>query len=243
MLSPRLGLRLLERPSRVEAALWRRLRLEHEDKCREALFELYFPLARAIAAREFRGRPCNGMERRDFEQLACSGLLEAIDHFDPLRGAPFQSYAKHRIRGAIADGAIMASEAGAQHHHRRRMEAERLQSIRPEVDSGEVDFVSQVADIAAALALGMIAESAKHNHAPMIAGLGYQSLAWRDLELSVLREIDRLPEPEKYIMQQHYLNGLAFTQIAKLLGLSKGRISQLHRAAIQRLRERIKYSE
>lgn len=183
------------------------------------------------------------MERKDFEQLACGGLLEAIDRFDPLRGAPFQSYAKHRIRGAIADGAALSSEAGAQHHHRRRIEIERLHSVRPEKPPGDVDFIAQLADIAAALALGIIAEGAKHNHAPMINGLGYQSLAWRDLELSVLREIDRLPDTEKCIMQQHYFHGLAFTQIAKLLGLSNGRVSQLHRAAIERVRERIKYSD
>lgn len=243
MLPPRLGLRLLERPSRVEAALWRRLRLEHESKCREALFELYFPLARAIAAREFRRRPPSGMERRDFEQLACGGLLEAIDRFDPLRGAPFQSFAKHRIRGAIADGAAVSSEAGAQHHNRRHLELERLHSLHAEALPGNTDYITQLADVTAALALGLIAEGAKHNRAPMMSGLGYQSLAWRDLELSVSREIDRLPESEKTVMQQHYLHGLPFSQIAQMLGLTKGRISQLHRAAIERVRERIKYSD
>ena len=207
------------------------------------LFELYFPLARAVAAREFRRRPPCGMERGDFEQLASGGLLEAIDRFDPLRGAPFQSFAKHRIRGAIADGAAVSSEAGAQYHNRRRLEQERLHSIHTGAQPGKTDFIAQLADVAAALALGLIAESAKHNRAPMISGLGYQSLAWRDLELSVSREIDKLPESEKSVMQQHYLHGLSFSQIALMLGLSKGRISQLHRAAIERVRERIKYSD
>src|SRR5689334_877835 len=99
------GLALIQRPQEVEASLWRRLRFEDEGQCRELLFNRHLALAKSIAWREYRRRPPHGLEREDFEQLAMSGLLEAIDRFDPLLGAPFASFAKHRIRGAVADGA------------------------------------------------------------------------------------------------------------------------------------------
>jgi RNA polymerase sigma factor for flagellar operon FliA len=44
---------------------------------------------------------------------------------------------------------------------------------------------------------------------------------------------------ESVIVRQHYENGVSFTHIAQLLGLSKGRVSQLHASAVARLRARI----
>ena len=38
------------------------------------------------------------------------------------------------------------------------------------------------------------------------------------------------------ILEMHYKKDVQFTEIAKLLGLSKGRISQLHAQALARLR-------
>jgi RNA polymerase sigma factor for flagellar operon FliA len=67
----------------------------------------------------------------------------------------------------------------------------------------------------------------------------YESLAWRELQALITREIGQLPERESVIIRQHYENGVSFTHIAQLLGLSKGRVSQLHTSAIARLRARI----
>jgi RNA polymerase sigma factor for flagellar operon FliA len=41
-------------------------------------------------------------------------------------------------------------------------------------------------------------------------------------------------------VRQHYDHGLSFAQVAQLMGLSRGRISQLHRAALDRLRKRLR---
>ena len=69
----------------------------------------------------------------------------------------------------------------------------------------------------------------------------YESLAWRQLNAQLDREIDRLPEREAAIIRQHYENGVSFSQIAQLLDLSKGRVSQLHAHALAKLRTRIGY--
>ena len=41
------------------------------------------------------------------------------------------------------------------------------------------------------------------------------------------------------MIRQHYDNGLSFARIAEMLELSRGRVSQLHRSALTRLRKRI----
>lgn len=230
------GLRLLERPEEVEASLWRRLRFDNDTSCRQLLFERHLGLARALARREVRRRPAYGLDRSDFDQLAAGGLLEAIDRFDPLKGASFSSFAKHRIRGAIADGAARSSEAGAQYAYRRRAETERLQSLRSN-EPGK-DSLAELQELAAALAIGLLAEQAAsvlHDN-----GVGHESQRWRELQVEVLEEIDRLPDQERSVIQHHYINGVAFVDVARMLGLSKGRVSQLHGAAIRRVRERLR---
>jgi RNA polymerase sigma factor FliA len=243
--APQAGLKLLQRPKQVEASLWRRFRFERDIACREALFNRYHKLAGIIARHEFRRRPPYGLERQDFEQLAYGGLLEAIDRFDPLRGAPFEAYARHRIRGAISDGLARSSEIASQYSHRRRQEMERLASVAAGPNQGSGDFISDLASMATLLAIGWIAEegrSAQGGQASPRAE-GYDTLAWRELEISVTQEIERLPEMERSVVHQHYINGLEFKKIAELLGLSKGRISQIHRAALERIRTHLLETE
>ena len=47
----------------------------------------------------------------------------------------------------------------------------------------------------------------------------------------------KLPEREKLVISLHYYQHMPFVDIAALLGVTKGRVSQIHKAAIQRSRE------
>ncbi len=238
----RSGLGLLLVPPRVEASLWRRFRFERELKCREQIFARYRGLARSIAVRQLRARPRNGVELNDIEQFAYEGLLVAIDRYDPLRGIPFGAFARRRILGSISDGAASMNEINAQHGYRRRAEGERLRSIAD--GASGADPLRALADLAAGLAIGLMLEGTNlvepedgADHRPN----AYESLAWRQLQAQLAREIERLPEREGAIIRHHYENGVSFTHIAELLGLSKGRVSQLHANALARLRARIGY--
>lgn len=64
---------------------------------RELLFERFMPLARSLAARYVRrDEPFD-----DIVQVACIGLIKAIDGFDGERGSAFSSYAVPTIAGEI----------------------------------------------------------------------------------------------------------------------------------------------
>lgn len=234
------GLDILLVPPRVEASLWRRFRFERELRCREQLFTRYRGLARSLAVRQLNGRPRNGIEQGDMEQFAYEGLLHAIDRYDPLRGIPFGAFARRRIIGSIADGASRMTEIDAQYSYRRRVENERIRSLG--LDPSAADPLRALADLATGLAMGLMlegtslvepADGADHRLN------AYESLAWRELQALIVREIGRLPDREAVIVRQHYENGISFTHIAQLLGLTKGRVSQLHASALTRLRARI----
>jgi RNA polymerase sigma-B factor len=64
---------------------------------RDALVARFLPLARQLAARYARG----GEPFDDIFQVACIGLVKAIDRYDHTRGTAFSSYAVPTIAGEI----------------------------------------------------------------------------------------------------------------------------------------------
>ena len=71
---------------------------EHGDpRDREVLVQRFLPLARSLAAR-YRA---SDEPLEDLVQVACVGLLNAIDRFDPSRGAAFSSFAVPTILGEL----------------------------------------------------------------------------------------------------------------------------------------------
>ena len=132
------------------------------------------------------------------------------------------------------------TEVDAQYSYRRRVENERTRSLG--VDADAADPLRALADLATGLAMGLMLEGTSlvesangADHRPN----AYESLAWRELQALLVREIARLPDREAAVVRHHYENGISFTQIAALLGLSKGRVSQLHASALTKLRKRI----
>lgn len=231
------GRHLLVKPNKAEASLWRRFRFDDDLNCREAIFNRYRVMALKIARKQFRGRPAYGLERSDFEQFAYAGLLEAIDKYDPMRKVPFSAFARFRILGSISDGVTRSSEAAAGYSYERRVELDRLKSL----DAGNAsdDPLAQISNLAVGLALGFMLEDAgllSTNDGEHARPNAYESLSWRELKLKLSEEVESLPSKERTVVKQHYSNGVTFVQIAQLLNLSKGRISQLHKAAIGRLR-------
>lgn len=230
-----------------EAALWRACKIDGSSVAREQLFLAYLPFARRMARRCFRDRFGDGVELGDFTQLACAGLLEAIDHFDPARGIPFPGYATRRVRGSILDGMAKMSEVSEQISFRGRVRQERVRSLAPETDEPAQDeALDALIDVALGLALGFMLEGTAlyvADDAVDRRPSPYDSVAWREAMGRARTAIESLPARERSIVNQHYLEGIGFDQIAALLGLTKGRVSQLHRAALQLLKKRLLNSQ
>lgn len=176
-------------------------------------------------------------------QLACTGLLESIDRFKPELGVPFRYFASRRINGAILNGIAQHSEINRQISNRRRLERERLASLAAEHKTpADLDeALGMLGDIAAGLALGLMLEESRlySSDGADLAKNAFETIAWKQMVKLVEVEIAQLPQRDRDIMRWHYLDGLPFDQIADILKLSKGRISQLHSAAIALLRKRL----
>jgi RNA polymerase sigma factor FliA len=224
-----------------EQRIWRAYRESRDPELREKLFAMNLDYAKAIAARLYRNRPRDDVEFKDYYQFACVGLLESIDRYIPDGEAQFRTYCTRRIEGNVLDGIERLTDAQQQIALSRRMARERLDSIRPRYVSRDASSVlTALAEAAVGLAIGFMLEDtgmyAAAEDEACRAPSAYDTLEWRQARSRMRQFVDYLPPRERQIIQYHYLQGLRFEQIASLLGISAGRVSQLHREAILSLR-------
>ncbi|HEY5723952.1 MAG TPA: sigma-70 family RNA polymerase sigma factor [Allosphingosinicella sp.] len=235
-------------PEEEEQALWRAVPGKDGAAARQKLFSIHLPFARRIASRHFLDRTSGDLEFADLFQLACAGLLEAIDLFDPGRGVPFRGYAARRIGGSVIDGIARTSEVREQISFRNRVRRERLRSLAPDRDPDHMDAgraVAALAEIAVGMALGFMLEGTGlylPENAPDSRSNAYESLAWKELVGRVGAEVGRLPKREQDVIRHHYAEGLCFDRIGSLLGLSRSRVSQLHGSALALIRKRLAHA-
>lgn len=92
---------LLNRPGNADDAatdvLARRWQTERDEHARDILIERYMPMTRRLARRYH--SPHEPFD--DLLQVACLGLVAAIERFDPDRGPTFPSYAIPTILGEL----------------------------------------------------------------------------------------------------------------------------------------------
>lgn len=233
------GLAILQRSDRIEASLWRRAQSEGDAHAKAELFSHYQSLAQKIASSEFAKRRDLGVEFAEIRQMAFEGLLQALAKFDHKRDVPFGAYAHRRIRGCIIDGLSKGSESTAQYRYRQRVERDRLRSLTGNLEKEEPSALSALGSLASSLAVGLMLEEDLATDPDQIASDGmsaYDTLAWARMQAHLAEQLEKLEERERFVISQHYREGLRFGQIAEVLGLSRGRISQIHKAALERLR-------
>ncbi len=224
-----------------EAGLWDALIAMRSAAARSRLIEIHLPFARIMAAKLFAGRHHDEIEFAEYMQLATVGLIECVDRYDPSHGASFRTYAAQRIAGAVLNGLESASERHEQVAFRRRARRERVESMHDDTPAaaGPATLFDSLARIAVGLALGYILEDSGMFRGEEGAAVDdtYRSTELKQLGIRVRALVDELPERERKIIQYHYLQAVPFEAIAAMLGVTKGRVSQLHRRAMERLRD------
>lgn len=237
-----------------ESSLWQRWRGAGDLGAREELVNRFTPYARMLAAVIYKGRFHDEVEFADYYQLACVGLLEAVERFDPGTEVHFKAYAAHRIRGAILNGLEKQTEKNQQIAAQQRLRKDRLDLLKDAVKSvdGKAEgpstdpinaLLSYMAEVGVGLALGVMLEGTSmfvaQEDAVIVASpeVGYFKKSEAFQLQEVLRgAIEKLGPSERRVVRYHYHQGLAFEEISQLLGVSRSRISQIHRKALMSLR-------
>ncbi len=232
---------LEESSSREEEDLWDRFVRERDASARTRLIERYVPFARILAAKLYAGRRVKETEFEDYLHYAVLGLIEAVDKFDPGRSVLFRTFAAHRIQGSVLNNVERLSERDEQLALKGRLRRQRLESLREGEKEGAraSKLFEELAEVAIGLALGYMLEGSGMYMAPEDSRTQdvYSGHELKQLRATVQAIVEVLPERERDVIKYHYFHSLGVEEIADILGLSKGRISQIHRQALRSLRE------
>ena len=82
--------------------LWRRCKVDGDERARERLVVAYSPLVKYVAGRMASGLPSH-VEEADLISYGLLGLIGAIERYEPEREIKFETFAVSRIKGAIID--------------------------------------------------------------------------------------------------------------------------------------------
>jgi RNA polymerase sigma factor for flagellar operon FliA len=200
------------------------------------------------------------VDRNELIHAGALGLVEAAKRYDDSRGVPFNRFAAQRIRGAIIDAVRAADWAPRS----VRMLARRLDQVeqRLAVQLGRVPNLGETAQ-----ALGMTQDEL-HNlrdriFRSVVLAFEYVVTETDDEELTLvdvladphpepaaeledrelkayLREaVAMLPERHRLIVLGYFVEGRTSDELARFLGVTESRISQMRTEALAMLRRGI----
>lgn len=217
-----------------ESALWMRYRVQGDPAARDQLFSRYLHWAASVARTVHLRVRAYHVDRDDFVQNAQMGLLDAISRYDPERGVAFPMYAKPRVRGAVFNG--LKAILGERPTQDVRPFSQRLESIS---SSASTEAFEEVVDSIVGLGMGyLLDEAARFQALPFDAVMEQADAA--QTALRVQRAVGDLTDRLQLIIRKHYFEHVPFQNIAEEMGVTKGRVSQLHHAALLKLREALR---
>jgi RNA polymerase sigma factor FliA len=217
------------------------------------------PLVRQMAVKMWRTLPAH-IELDDLVSAGVLGLLDATKKFDARKQVKIESYARHRIRGAILDGLRSLDTASRD----LRKKGKRIEKTIRDL---ETNLGRQVEDGEAVRALGVSLEKWHHDlqelqaagvDCPRFGSLkSSQSVDAEDLpalnqanpfDLCFSRErreianraLACLPPRERTIITLYNSQEMTMKKIGTRLRIDESRVSQFHSAAVERLRLTVK---
>lgn len=231
----------MEDPADLEQdrARWREFASSRTQELRSELIQRYIGLARITAARLYQRRLDNSVSFSDYLQYARVGLVEAIDHYDPAREVPFEAFSSYRIKGAVLNGLEGESELAAQRAFWSRRARDRFESLKShEIQGDRRASLEELVNLTVGLALSHVIEQEDGEIIDeSLAANPYAVTELAQLKRAVRSLLPSLPERERELIRRHYEEHVEFQQIAAEWGVTKGRVSQLHAQALQRLRQ------
>jgi RNA polymerase sigma factor FliA len=244
--------------------IWVRLR-SGDRGARDELVVRYAPLVKYVIGRMAISLPA-AMDSDDVLSAGTVGLLHAIDRFDPDQGVRFETYALQRIRGAIIDTirSLSPLSRGAGRRARLLDETAALLAQRFGRAPTQEELARELGVDQSELGR-MLLESAH-----VIVSLdGASSGGDDESEVQSLRDllhdpdeastdevveenelverlssaIDSLPQRDRLVLNLYYHEELTLKEISRVIEVSESRVSQIHTAAVMKLRAVLRTSQ
>src|SRR5690242_11226619 len=224
---------------------------------RQRLLEENLPEVRYIA-RRIHDRLPSHVPFDDLVHAGILGLIDAVDKFDPAKNVQLKSYARFRIRGAILDS--LRQMDWSPRHLRRQ--ARRIEEANHELSAslGRAPSESELAERIGiplhdfqqilgelrGLDIGSLQaqyETDGDEPGSVVATRTeenpFQLTLRTEVRQLLTRAIDELEDKERQVPGLYYLEELTMKEVGVILGIGESRVSQIHTAALIRLRSRL----
>ena len=222
---------------------------------REALLMEHLPTVRFLARRIHERLPQH-VELDDLVSAGVVGLIDAFSKFDHNKKVQFKSYAQFRIRGAILDSLRTLDWSPRELRRKGRAVEEAIRAstqrlgrapTEPEIaDEMKVslsDFQTLLGDLKG-LEIGSLhmerTEDSGDEELSYVPGAPEDDPLFRclkgEMKQRLADAIEDLPEKERMVLTLYYYEELTMKEIGLTLGVVESRVSQIHSAAVVRLR-------
>jgi RNA polymerase sigma factor for flagellar operon FliA len=230
------------------------------DRAKQELINNYVPLVTLIAKKVHRKLP-SSIDQGDLISDGYFGLVDAIQKFDPSKGFKFETYASSRIRGEITDK-LRDYDWVSRYFRLKFKEVSQtrdllLQELQREPTTSEIADrlgwdVSEVERMQAGfnssfhINLDERMKDSTHEFfklSELIADQSASDLSYdmerQELVERLLAALQFLKPRESNVLYLYLYEGLNFSEIAEVLGMTTGRISQIHDSALTTLRRKL----
>jgi len=219
---------------------------------REELIKTNTLLVKKIAW-HYHGRVKNIVEIDDLIQIGMLGLISAAKNFTERPGVKFSSYAKIRIKGEIVDylrknsNLCRTTISNKQKYERTLEKLRRIFNRDPSNNeiADELDIqIEELYNWKEAFAANKLEdiESVYDEFSIWFYSKDdtpEESLTDKELRGALLKSLHKLEKTEALVIQLYYVEELNIFEIAKILEVSNGRVSQIKTKAIKKLRNEL----
>lgn len=215
----------------------------------------YAPLVKRVAY-HMMGRLPSSIHLEDMVQAGMIGLFEVLKGYDMSRGASFETYARIRIQGAMIDEVRRGDWTPRSVYKKSRQLSEAIREVEREkgrdakdseiaatLEMDMEEYYSLVQDAAGCQLLSYeditTGENTRDEAATGEYHEPYQQLQEDDFKQGLVNKIASLPERERMVMSLYYDEEFNLREIGEILGVTEGRVCQIHSQALLRLKARM----
>ena len=222
---------------------------------RDQMLLEHLPTVRYLARRIHERLPQH-VELDDLVSAGVVGLIDAFSKFDHTKKVQFKSYAQFRIRGAILDSLRTLDWSPRELRRKGRAVEEAIRSVTQkfgrvpseqeiarEMDLGLEEYQQLLGELKG-LEIGSLhmerTEDSGDEELAYIPGAPDEDPLFRclqgEMKQRLVDAIEELPEKERMVLTLYYYEELTMKEIGLTLGVVESRVSQIHSAAVVRLR-------
>jgi RNA polymerase sigma factor for flagellar operon FliA len=200
------------------------------------------------------------MSRDDMMSAALVGLINAADRFDESKGIQFSTFAEHRIRGAIFDevrkldwfsrslrekhSRVMQTINNLEKRYGRTPDEEEVATaMHLDIDAYR-NLLGQVCHLGC-VSLHETLDNSNEGRS-FLENLADQNgidplakIEAGELAVKIADQLEKLTEKERLVISLYYYEELNQKEIAEVLEVSEGRVSQLHSQALIKLKTKM----